>query len=204
MTLANMTLADKIAIGSGIAALAIALVIFFIRLGRVRAGADGQKKRVSKFLHRFASSRQAKVMDDVKLISGPLSGWANHILIGRFGALLVYDLSIQGEYYGKPEDERWTVSASEGKRWAVENPLFEADRCEGRVKTLLKDRAGIRISVEKAVVIACPLRGAASYIPSEKVILYKNLRSYLEQSKFQQDNGIDPEQVYKILSEAKS
>lgn len=198
-----MTLANKIALGSGIAALAIAVIIFLFRLNRVRAGADGQKKRVSGILRRFASPRQYHVLDEVKLISGPLSGWAHHILIGRFGVLLVYDVSIQGTYYGKPEDERWTISAPEGKRWSVENPLFEADKCEGRVRTLLRERTGMQVPVEKAVVIACPLRGAVSTIPSEKVLLLKDLRVYLLKEKFETDRGIDPEQIYSILSEAK-
>ena len=132
-----MTLTDKIAMGSGIAMLAIALVVFIIRLMRVRAGAAGQKKRVSAALRRFAAPRGYRVIDDARFIIGPLNGWADHLLIGEFGVLLVYDLSIQGEYYGNPADEKWTVAAAGGKRWAVGNPLPEAGKCEGRVRTLL-------------------------------------------------------------------
>lgn len=197
-----MTLADKIALGSGIAALAVALVVFAVRLMRVRAGAAGQKKRVSAALRRFAAPRGYKVVDDAKFIIGPLNGWADHLLIGNFGVLLVYDLGIQGEYYGKPVDEKWTVAAAGGKRWAVGNPLLEAGKCEGRVRTLLKD-AGIKVPVEHAVVIACPLKGSVSHIPSEDVMLLQKLGNYLGKGKFEIDRGINVEKVYQVLSGAK-
>ena len=197
-----MTLTDKIAMGSGIAMLAIALVVFIIRLMRVRAGAAGQKKRVSAALRRFAAPRGYRVIDGARFIMGPLTGWADHLLIGVFGVLLVYDLSIQGEYYGKPADEKWTVAASGGKRWAVGNPLLEAGKCEGRVRTLLKD-AGIKIPVERAVVIACPLKGSVSHIPSEDVMLLHKLGNYLGKEKFETDRGIDVEKVDQVLSAAK-
>lgn len=197
-----MTLTDKIAFGSGIAALAVALVVLIARVMRVRAGAAGQKKRVSAALRRFAAPRGYRVIDDARFVMGPLTGWADHLLIGMFGVLLVYDLSIQGEYYGKPDDERWTVAAAGGKRWAVGNPLLEAGKCEGRVRTLLKE-AGIRVPVEHAVVIACPLKGSVSRIPSEEVMVLNKLGTYLGKSKFETDRGIDVEKVFQILSGAK-
>lgn len=197
-----MTHTDQIAMGLGIAFLAIAVVIFLFRLHRVRQGADGQKKRVSGLLRRFAKPRDYQVLDDVKLVDGALSGWAHHILVGRFGVLLVYDVSVQGEYHGKHDDERWSILARDGKRWSVENPLFEADKCEGRVRTLLKEKAGIRVPVEKTVVIACPMKGSVSTIRSQNVMLLKQFRAYLRKDKFEEDHGIDPEKVCKILSEA--
>lgn len=199
-----MSLGDKIAMSLGIAALAIAVYVFFYRVFAVRAGADGQKKRVSRFLHRYVKPRKEYVLDDVKLILGPLSGWANHILIGQFGVLLVYDVSVIGEYFGKPDDEKWSVLSKEGKRWLVENPLHEANKCEGRVRTLLKERANLTVPVEKAVVISCPVKGAVSHIRAENVMLLSRFKSYLRKDKFAEDRNIHPEEVYKILSEANS
>ncbi len=197
-----MTFTDKIAWGSGIAVLAVALVVLIARLMRVRAGAAGQKKRISAALRRFAAPRGYRVIDDARFVMGPLSGWADHLLIGVFGVLFVYDLSIQGEYYGKPDDEKWTISAAGGKRWAIGNPLLEAGRCEGRVRTLLKE-AGIKVPVERAVVIACPLKGSASHIPSDEVMVAKRLGAYLAKSKFETDRGIDVEKVFQVLSGTK-
>ena len=65
---------------------------------------ENEKRKVSKRLRTFAAPRGFRVLDNVRLVSGGLSGWADHVLVGYFGVLLVYDLCYSGEYYGGADD----------------------------------------------------------------------------------------------------
>lgn len=63
---------------------------------------DSERRKVSRALRSFAAPRGYKVIDSPVLVSNGLSGWADHILVGYFGVLLVYDLCYAGEYFGGP------------------------------------------------------------------------------------------------------
>ena len=91
------------------------------------------------------------MLDNVRLVSGGLSGWADHVLVGYFGVLLVYDLCYSGEYYGGADDKQWIIN-DKGKRYAVDNPRIHAQQCSGRVITLLRE-AGYRVNVDSVAVM---------------------------------------------------
>lgn len=82
---------------------------------------DSERRKVSRVLRSFAAPRGCKVIDSPVLVSNGLSGWADHILVGYFGVLLVYDLCYAGEYFGGLDEEQWVI-ADEGKRYSVPNP----------------------------------------------------------------------------------
>ena len=120
----------------------IAVMYMRVRQDRIKdlyAPTEEKKKSVSKELRGFALPRKNKVLDDVTVVSYGHTGYADHMLIGPFGVLLVYDLCTPGAYYGAVQDQKWTISnTTKEQRIQVDNPFIAADACSGRVITLLK------------------------------------------------------------------
>lgn len=187
---------------AGILAVVIAIAIVFLRVIRSHVSEAAERKRVSKILHSYAIPRSFKVLDNATLISEGNSGWADHIVVGHFGILLVYDLCWGGAYYGGPEDEKWTLKV-EGKGTArIDNPLrAHAGKCTGRINTLLKN-AGMKVPVESAVVVTGISKDTVSYIKAENIVRVKLLRKYLSKTKFEQDRDVDVEAVTAVLTGA--
>lgn len=162
---------------------------------------DSERRKVSRALRSFAAPRGYKVIDSPVLVSNGLSGWADHILVGYFGVLLVYDLCYAGEYFGGPDEEQWVI-ADEGKRYSVPNPSRAAAQCSGRVLTLCRD-AGHRVPVEQVAVITFNGKKTISYIKSPEVIKMGKLRGYLNRARFDEDRGVNVEAVTAVLEAAR-
>ena len=196
---------DRFAAITGLVMLAVAAVIVVVRIAyNWRRNEHSEKCRVSRRLKRFAAPRGFRVLDDVKLEANGQTGWADHILIGYFGVLLVYDIIFAGDYYGKPGDKYWSLGVPGQGRYRMENPLLQADRCAGRVLYLLHE-AGIKLpSPEHAVVITAAKRGVTSYIKSEDVVQFSELGKLLGRTKFQQDRDVDVEKVAEVLAAAQA
>ncbi len=183
--------------------LAVAAILVISRQSKNRkqfSEADAHEK-VSRALHRFAGPRKFAVLDDVKLAASGASGWADHILIGHFGVLLVYDMRFEGEYFGSPKDKEWTVMAEGQPKRTVMNPFPAAAQCSGRVITLLKEAGCGMAEVSTAVV----LPGSRNHllIKSDQLIQASQLGGYLRRSKFAQDNGLDPQKAAAVLEGAR-
>lgn len=191
---------DKIAATIGLTMLAIAAAIFIVRLVRLRSGAEGAKKRVYKLLCSYASPRGYKVIDRPVLVHDGLTGWADHLVVGYFGVLLVYDLHFMGEFYGKADDKKWSITR-EGKRYEIDNPGIHAAQCTGRVRTLLRD-AGIRVPVEFVTVLTAPAKQTMSYVKSDAVVSFGRLRKYLSKTRFEEDHGTEIERTAALLEAA--
>ena len=160
-----------------------------------------QKSRIARAVKNWALPRGYQVLDDVKLVVAGRPGWADHLVIGHFGVLLVYELPVPGEYYGAPDDAQWRVKARE-KWYTVENPLPHASRCVGRVRTLLHD-AGIRGEVYRVAVadtskISTYLEG----LKTPEAITFDQLRDYLNKSRFEEDLGVDVDRVAALVQAA--
>lgn len=193
---------NKFAMIAGIIMLVIAVVIAVYKVMRIRAGEAGEKKRVSKLLRSYAKPRGFQVLDDTVLISDGLSGWADHILVGHFGVLLVYDLCWSGEYFGTVDEENWVLRIPDKGRFKIENPLrTAAPHCIGRINTLLKAE-GIKLSVDTVAVITGAKKKTTRCINAENIILITNLRKYLNKVKFEEDRDVNVDAVAAILKQA--
>ena len=193
-----MTTMDKVIVGISIACLIGAVLYQCMLAMRVKAGLAGEHKRVSKILRSYAKLRGAQVIDDAVLVNDGLSGWADHILIGYFGVLLVYDLTYPGIYSGKADDESWTVALDDSVG-RIKNPFPIAGQCAGRVNTLLK-KEGIKVTVERAAVLTGRGRKRTqTYVMSEDVVLLRNLRGYLNKTKFDEDRDVAIDKVAAAL-----
>lgn len=199
-----MTAFDKFAITSGVVALILAAIILIYRKLRSGGSEVNEKKRVSRLLKQFAGVRHFTVMDNPVLLSGGQSGWADHILVGHFGILLVYDLGYRGDYFGKVTDEKWVVGIPSKGRYQLNNPLIASAQCTGRVRVLLKE-AGVtqKISIETLVVMTGTAKDTINYIKADEIVMVGKLRKYLGKAKFDQDKDVDVEAVTAVLNAAK-
>ncbi|MCI8491548.1 nuclease-related domain-containing protein [Anaerotruncus sp.] len=161
---------------------------------------ENEKRKVSKRLRTFAAPRGFRVLDNVRLVSGGLSGWADHVLVGYFGVLLVYDLCYGGEYYGANDDKQWIINDG-GKRYAADNPRIHAQQCSGRVITLLRE-AGYRVNVDSVAVITVGGKKTESFLKADNVIKLSKLGAYLGRGKFDEDKGLDVAKVAAVLEAA--
>ncbi|MFR9190035.1 MAG: hypothetical protein ACLVL7_07215 [Anaerotruncus massiliensis (ex Togo et al. 2019)] len=121
---------------------------------------DSERRKVSRALRSFAAPRGYKVIDSPVLVSNGLSGWADHILVGYFGVLLVYDLCYAGEYFGGPDEEQWSsrTRASGGAQ-----PAQGGGPVLGRVLTLCRTRGtGCRSSRWRSSPLTARRRSAIS------------------------------------------
>ena len=161
---------------------------------------ENEKRKVSKRLRTFAAPRGFRVLDNVRLVSGGLSGWADHVLVGYFGVLLVYDLCYSGEYYGGDDDKQWIIN-DKGKRYAVDNPRIHAQQCSGRVITLLRE-AGYRVNVDSVAVMTVGGKKTESFLKTDGAIKLSKLGAYLGRGKFDEDKGLDVAKAVAALEAA--
>ena len=161
---------------------------------------ENEKRKVSKRLRTFAAPRGFRVLDNVRLVSGGLSGWADHVLVGYFGVLLVYDLCYSGEYYGGADDKQWIIN-DKGRRYAVDNPRIHAQQCSGRVITLLRE-AGYRVNVDSVAVITVGGKKTESFLKTDGVLKLSKLGAYLGRGKFDEDKGLDVAKAVAALEAA--
>lgn len=181
--------------------LALLLLLIIQKLMRIYGGEIREKKRISRILRRRAKLLGFEQLDACIFVTGSLKGWADHVLIGPFGVLLVYDLCWRGYYYGKADNPKWYIGELDKPRFKIENPLHSiAPQCMGRVRTLLRD-AVIRTQVETVVVLTQVERGKNG-ISAENVICTQDLGSYLTKSRFAQDNGLDTARALEVLRNA--
>ena len=161
---------------------------------------ENEKRKVSKRLRTFAAPRGFRVLDNVRLVSGGLSGWADHVLVGYFGVLLVYDLCYSGEYCGGADDKQWIIN-DKGKRYAVDNPRIHAQQCSGRVITLLRE-AGYRVNVDSVAVMTVGGKKTESFLKTDGAIKLSKLGAYLGRGKFDEDKGLDVAKAVAALEAA--
>ena len=188
-------------------ALAVAIlfaVLVYLFLKYRPRKAEAERRRVSRALRSFAKPRGFRVLDRATLVHDGRSGWADHIVVGYFGVLLVYDLYMPGEYYGAPNDETWRVFA-DGKWYAMTNPVPPSIQCEGRVRTLCKDN-GMKVDVERVVVVTGDRKKTLIQgLKCPGVVKLSDLRGeVLSKERFDQDRGVDIEKVAALLESARA
>ena len=184
---------------AGVVAIVAVAAVAVWRLFPHKGKKSGSKhSRIARALKNWAIPRGFKVLDDVKLVVEGRSGWADHLVVGHFGVLLAYELTVAGEYYGAPDDPKWRVKSRE-TWYTIENPPLHASRCVGRVRTLLHD-AGIRGEVYRVAV--ADTSKVSTYLEGLKcpeAITYDQLRDFLSKSRFEEDLGVDVAKVTALI-----
>lgn len=194
-----MTNWQKFCLALGVVAIIIVVIFAILRVTNPRT-VSGEKKRVGRRLRSIGAPRGFKLLDNPVLLADKLSGWADHILIGYFGVLLVYDLCLPGEYYGEPAAKIWKVVYG-GNSFEIDNPATAAAQCEGRVRVLLKE-AGIKTPVHRVFVLTGKKKVTQSFIKLDGITPLRSLRHRLDGSQFSEDIGLDIERATAVISAA--
>lgn len=112
---------------------------------------------VSAELHRLASRYGFAVQDNVVLTRGPVSAVINHVVVDRYGVLLVASESHVGaSIFGTETGDKWTATFSDGHVAEIRNPLLLNGSNESLVRQTLADQ-GVNLDsdeVGSAVVFA--------------------------------------------------
>lgn len=197
----DMTRWTFFALYAGAAMLLAAGLIALYRVMRRRESEKKAKKRVGRQLASFALPRGFRVLDNAVLVADGLSGWADHIVVGHFGILLVYDLCWCGGFYGKPDEDKWTLNVPNKGRFQIDNPRHASVQCTGRINILLK-AAGLKASTEHIIVLTGTTKDTINYIKADNLLKQKHLHSFLNRVKFDQDKDVDVEAVTAVLTSA--
>ncbi|HIZ55003.1 MAG TPA: NERD domain-containing protein [Firmicutes bacterium] len=196
----------------GCAAIVILLfIIFGIALRKVKRQArhtvaeEGLRKggmagedRVAEQLQIYARANGCKVINRIYL---PLYGSTteiDHILIGKFGVLVIETKNMRGQIYGTAKDREWIQMVNGKKKHQFYNPLYQNKTHIATLRHLLVREKMDKVHIE-GLVVFCGRNVCADVTRGMPVIPFRNLQGYLSRKRFQEDCGVDVARVYRII-----
>ena len=188
---------------------AVCVIVIFGGLGYVylrrnilNPGGKGAENITAGTLKRFGVIRRFKVLSNVEIAHGGKSAVIENMLIGYFGILIVTTCGRRGEYYGTPDGENWIVTYKQ-QRFTIPNPILQQQRSISILRAKFAQNKLYNIPVENLVVFTDKGKDTAVFVSgTDKILLSGKLRGYLSKSKFEQDIGLDVEQVANVLTGA--
>lgn len=203
-----MTGQQMIVLGAGVAAILIALSIYFVnRSKRKKSGALG-RKRLASILRNFAGIRSFKVINNVDLPLGDgRYTHVDHILIGFFGVMVLENRSEPGDIYGEARDKEW-ISVVTGKngsesRKKFPNPVtLNQEHCEA-IRNIFQQDKIYKVDIESYVVFTTR-KMQLGVQPDLPVMNLKKFKKLLSRSRYSDNGPVDVPVVYEsIMKRAK-
>ena len=198
-----MTGQQMIVLGAGVAAILIALSIYFVnRSKRKKSGALGRKKLAS-ILRNFAGIRSFKVINNVDLPLGDgRYTHVDHILIGFFGVMVLENRSEPGDIYGEARDKEW-ISVVTGKngsesRKKFPNPVtLNQEHCEA-IRNIFQQDKIYKVDIESYVVFTTR-KMQLGVQPDLPVMNLKKFKKLLSRSRYSDNGPVDVPVVYEAI-----
>ena len=187
-----------------IVAIVLVLVVLYftgkklLQLRKIRVGKNGEKK-VGRALEKIArkSSNRYRVIHDIYLPLYDKTTQIDHIVIGRFGMVVVETKAMNGEIYGTEKDNDWANVVNDRKT-RFYNPLLQNKTHVDCVRHILKKENIYRIQVDSLVVFS--QKTAILNIPRKLPVITINLlKKYFKKSRYRQDHQVDVERTYEAL-----
>ena len=169
-----------------------------IQLRKIRVGKNGEKK-VGKVLEKIAgkSANRYRVIHDLYLPLYDKTTQIDHIVIGRFGMVVVETKAMNGEIYGTEKDNDWANVVNEHKT-RFYNPLLQNKTHVDCVRHILKKENIYRVNIDSLVVFS--QKTAILNIPRKLPVITINLlKKYFKKARYRQDNQVDVNKVYEAL-----
>ena len=162
-----------------------------------RAFPKSTKRLVTGLLRRHGALREWRVLTDVTLGQGDQATTVDQLVVGPFGVLVVCDLCHRGDAYGDQDAQEWTMQwGKEGqeKKARVPNPYYAAVQSVEQLRALFAKEKIYSVQVDLAVVAT---QGQGCYVPGIKPHVYDlhGLKTLVETSRFEKDNGLDVARV---------
>ncbi len=165
---------------------------------KIRVGKNGEKK-VSKELEKIArkSANRYRVIHDLFLPLYDKTTQIDHLVIGKFGIVVVETKAMNGEIYGTEKDQDWANVVNEHKT-RFYNPLLQNKTHIDCVRHILKKENIYRVDVDSLVVFS--EKTAILNIPRKLPVITMNLlKKYFKKPRYKKDNNVDVDKVYEAL-----
>ena len=163
---------------------------------------EGAKKRVAKALGRFGRSRGYQVLENVTLSHAGKTAQVDALLIGTFGVLFVRAIHNGVIIYGEPRSPYWRKRERELNE-EFPNPLLEMEGHQEILRGILGKQDIYSVPMESLVVFAETAMTPELFLSNpENAVIFKDLKKYLRQSRFEKDAGVDVAKVAQAIREA--
>ena len=160
----------------------------------------GTGKAVS-LLHRFALSNRYKFIKSVDLPGTEKPVHIDALIVGEFGILGINAYGYDQQIFGDAKDKQWLRVGRQNSRTYFDNPIDEANRSVQALRKVVQKTKHKNVSIE----IVCVFTNGKAQIGVKKgtgQLTMPELRSKLGKDKYQQDNGVDTEQVENTIRAA--
>ncbi len=184
--------------------LIFATLIFFIiflkknRINKInnKIGKNGEKK-VSRKLKRYSFTRGYKIINNIYLPLYDKTSQIDHIIIGRFGIIVIETKNLHGEIYGSMFDDKWIQYIGD-KKHKFYNPLKQNQGHIDIIRHIFNKEKIYKVDIESFVVFVDNKVGlnVKKNLPVYKL---KKFIKILNKSKYQEDKGLDINKIYDII-----
>lgn len=187
-----------------IAVAALALIIFalyipkMLRTARLKKQGRVGEEKVATILRNYALMREYKVINDISIPLYDTCTQIDHILIGSFGLLLIETKSHKGDIYAEPKAKEWTHVIG-GKKQKIYNPLLQNKAHVDALRYQLQKHKIYKVPVEALVVFSAEKKKNLYIEKGHPIIEMSELKKFLQQERFEKDNGVDVQKLYDFL-----
>ena len=145
---------------------------------------DKSKKAVISLVNRklksYALLRNFKVYKDVTLNIDGHKYYAENIMLGYFGILIVCSLNHMGEYYGGLTADKLSLVKKQINKTQIDNPYKQAANTANGLRSLLFKNKIYKTSIETIMVYCADGKNSGMFIPHNGEIIHiGKLSSYL-------------------------
>lgn len=163
-----------------------------------RTGRKGEKK-VAAMLHSVSKnpSNQFHVLHNVYLPLYEKTTQIDHIVIGKFGVIVVETKHMGGNVYGSLEQKNWAKVTGRGSM-TFYNPMMQNKTHIDCLLHILRKANLYNVRVDSLVVFSH--KHVSLHIPKGMpVITISLLKKYLKKWRYKKDNGVDVQRVAQVI-----
>ncbi|MEG0541163.1 MAG: nuclease-related domain-containing protein [Angelakisella sp.] len=180
----------------------IGVISFFLRRIYLAKHSEKTKSNATKVFRRHGAIRNWKVLTDVTLGVGDQAITADQLVIGPFGVIVACDLHQKGNVYGDLTAPEWILATGEDaneKKTRIVSPYHTAEQGVEQLRSMFAKAKIYSVPVELMVP---KTQKQGSYITGSSQYLFscKELKTQLEKSRFEKDNGVDIEAVAALFN----
>ena len=181
-------------------------VYFFVKMEKTpnstrdRGRSDGTGKAIN-LMQRFALSNRYKFIKSVDLPGTDKPIHIDALVIGEFGILGVNAYGYDQQIFGDAKDKQWLRVGRQNSRTHFDNPIDEANRSVQALRKVVQKTKHKNVSIE----VVCVFTSGKAQIGVKKGtghLTMPELRNKIAKEKYQQENGVDIEQVEETIRAA--
>lgn len=181
---------------SVLAAILLSILYVFKKSKKYR-GVVGERK-IARLLNQFAKRHGGRVIHDAYFPLYDQTTQIDHILIGKFGVLVVETKNLKGKLYGSPSEREWSHYVG-GKKHALYNPLMQNKTHLDNIRHIFVKEKIYRVPIEGLVVFADTKLDL--YLPKGlPAVELKEFQKMLRSNDYQKDRGVDPDKIFHVLT----